>query len=50
MQTSYGHAGYEVLTAVVMDSSDLYLLHEGFLLDLFFDLEDGGNMFFQIVG
>jgi hypothetical protein len=24
--------------------------HSGFLLDLFFDLEDGGDMFFRNVG
>jgi hypothetical protein len=27
-----------------------YLLHAGFLLGLFFDLEDGGDMFFRRVG
>jgi hypothetical protein len=28
----------------------LYLLHAGFLLEFFFDPEDGGDMFLQNVG
>jgi hypothetical protein len=31
-------------------SSACYLLHAGFLLDLLFDPEDGGDMFLQNVG
>jgi hypothetical protein len=31
-------------------TSACYLLHAGFLLDLFFDPEDGGNMFPRNVG
>jgi hypothetical protein len=32
------------------DCSAYYLLHTGFLLFLFFDPEDGGDMFLQNVG
>jgi hypothetical protein len=55
--------GFEVLTAMVMKSSILwivtlcsllkfnegfaYLLHAGFLLGLLFDLEDGGGIYPQ---
>jgi hypothetical protein len=31
-------------------SSAFYLLRAGFVLGLFFDLEDGGDMFLQNVG
>jgi hypothetical protein len=44
--------GFEVLTAVVMKSSvsACYLLHAGFMFGLFFDPEDGGDMFLQNAG
>jgi hypothetical protein len=32
------------------NGSALYLLQAGFLLGLFFDPEDGGDMFFRNVG
>jgi hypothetical protein len=49
--------GFEVLTAVVMKSSISALLqssldtcfHAGFLPGVFFDPEDGGNMFLRNV-
>jgi hypothetical protein len=51
------HIGFEVFTAVIMKSSVFWgngsachLLHAGFLLDLFFDPEDGGEMFFRNFG
>jgi hypothetical protein len=47
MQTSFGQAEYKVLTAVLMESSHLYLLHAGFLPGLIFGPEDGGTMFFR---
>jgi hypothetical protein len=46
----------EVLTEVVMksslfcDISACYLLHAGLLLGLFFDTEDGGDLFLRNVG
>jgi hypothetical protein len=54
-------AGYEVLSAVGLKSSifwhitpiysrPCYLLNVCFLLDFFFDPEDGGDMFVQNVG
>jgi hypothetical protein len=55
----YNHlcpVGFEVLTAVVMKISifwDIKLatcFHAGFLLGLFFDPEDGGDMFLRNVG
>jgi hypothetical protein len=33
-----------------MKDSVCYLLHVGFLLGLFFDPEDGGNMFLRNIG
>jgi hypothetical protein len=41
--------GFEVLAVAVIKSYILccYLLHANFLLCLFFDPEDGGNMFLQ---
>jgi hypothetical protein len=49
---SYEHVGFEVLTAVVMKFQVLLAscFHAGFLLGLFFDPEDRGNMFLQNVG
>jgi hypothetical protein len=49
------YAGFVVLIAVVMNSSLFwsavcYLLHAGFLLGLYFDPENGGNMFLRNVG
>jgi hypothetical protein len=31
-------------------ASDFYLFHAGFMLDLFFEPEDGGDIFFRNVG
>jgi hypothetical protein len=52
------HVGFEVLPEVVMRSTifwDIKALiaicfHAGFLLGLFFDSEDGGDMFLQKIG
>jgi hypothetical protein len=41
---------YINLSAWQVDCSACYLLHAGSLSDLFFDLEDGSDMFFQNVG
>jgi hypothetical protein len=43
---SGNYVGFEVLTAVVM-ALVCYLLYAGFLLGLFFSLEDGGDMLLQ---
>jgi hypothetical protein len=62
IRTVHISAGFGVLTAVVMKSSIFwdgrmcsplkacYLLLSGFLLGLFFDLEDVGVIFFRNVG
>jgi hypothetical protein len=39
----------EVSTPAVTNSF-IYLLHAGFLLGLFFDTEDGGDMFLPKIG
>jgi hypothetical protein len=44
-QTAINHVGFEVVI-----SRSCYLLHAGFLFGLFFDPEDGGDMFFRNVG
>jgi hypothetical protein len=45
--------GFEVLTALLGNNKQgtaCYLLHPRFLLGLFFDPEDGGDMFLRNVG
>jgi hypothetical protein len=45
------YVGFEVLTAVFIKSPIfLDMLHAGFLLGLFLDREDGGDMFLRNVG
>jgi hypothetical protein len=56
MIKDYFCVGFEVLTAVVMRSTifwdirPCYLLSRSFLLGLFFDTEDGGDMYFRNFG
>jgi hypothetical protein len=60
MVTNISYVGFEVLAPVGMRicvlwgitscTSACYLLHAGFLLDLFFDPEDGTDMFFRNIG
>jgi hypothetical protein len=46
------HVAFEVFTEVVMKNYNFWALifHAGFLLDLFFHPEDGGDMFLRIFG
>jgi hypothetical protein len=39
-----------IITSIFRVGASCYLLPAGFLLGLFFDLEDGGDMFLQNVG
>jgi hypothetical protein len=41
---------FGLLSVSVVKASASYLLHAGFLLGLFFDLEDGGDIFLRKVG
>jgi hypothetical protein len=58
-ETTYSGVGFEVLIAVVMRSTVFWdirrallatCFYAGFLLGLFFDPEDGGDMFLRNVG
>jgi hypothetical protein len=50
LSCSFLHLHYRKLSFLQVDCSAHYLFHAFFLLDLFFDPEDGNDMFLQNVG